>query len=154
MSTPEPVDTQAWHKRFAAQANNRAWDLSTVSRTPDEDREMLDAAHSAAWHWGQIGTELHRMRATMLLAEVHAQLGYGASAFQFAQDMHAYFMAHDTPDWEIAFAHAIYAHAACVAGASAIHRRAYESAKLAVDAIADVQDRAIVQKTFEQIPPP
>jgi hypothetical protein len=68
--------------------------------------------------------------------------------------MHAYFTSHDTPDWEIAFAHAIYAHAASVAGASAVHRRAYESASAAVAAIADNDDRAIVMKTFSRVPRP
>lgn len=155
MPTTETPDANPWHKRFAAQANNRAWDLTTVARTPEEDREMLDAAHASAWHWGAIGTELNRMRATMLLAEVHAQLGHGASAFEFAQAMHAYFVGNpDTPDWEIAFAHAIQAHAAAVAGASAVHRRAFESASAAIQAIASDEDRAIVMKTFAQIPRP
>jgi len=155
MPTTESDDANAWHKRFAAQANNRAWDLTTVTRSPDEDREMLDTAHAAAWHWRAIGTELHRMRATMLLAEVHAQLGHGASAFEFAQTMHAYFVGNpQTPDWEIAFAHAIQAHAAAIAGVSAIHRRAFESAVAAIQAIASEEDRAIVMKTFAQIPRP
>ncbi|MGB2881884.1 MAG: hypothetical protein WBC08_08965 [Rhodoferax sp.] len=154
MQNQDNPDALAWHKRFAVQTNNRAWDLTTVVRTPEQDREMLDAAHASAWHWAVIGTELNRMRATMLLAEVHALLGQGASSFQFAQEMHAYFLANDTPDWEVAFAHAIYAHAACIAGASAIHRRAYESAKVAIQAIASEEDRAIVMKTFVQIPQP
>jgi hypothetical protein len=31
---------------------------------------MLDAAHASAWHWAKVGSELNRMRATLLLAEV------------------------------------------------------------------------------------
>ena len=154
MQTTEPTDITTWQKRFAMDTNNRAWDLAVVPRTPAEDREMLDAAHASAWHWSAIGTELNRMRATMLLAEVHAQLGHGASAFGFAQEMHNYFTSHDTPDWEIAFTHAIYAHAASVAGASAVHRRAYENAIAAIAAIADDEDRAIVMKTFSKVPRP
>jgi len=68
---PTDSDLQDWHKRFAAQANNRAWELSIIERTAEQDREMLDAAHASAWHWSAVGTELNRMRATMLLAEVH-----------------------------------------------------------------------------------
>ncbi len=56
MQTTEPADMVTWHKRFAIEANNRAWDLAIVPRTPTEDREMLDAAHSSAWHWSAIGT--------------------------------------------------------------------------------------------------
>ena len=35
--------------------------------------------------WSRIGTELKRMRATMLLAEVHAQLGHG-EGYQYPHD--------------------------------------------------------------------
>ena len=73
--TPELSDVQNWHKRFAVICNNRAWDLATQSRTPQQDREMLNRAHASTWHWGQIGEELNRMRVTMLLAEAHTLLG-------------------------------------------------------------------------------
>ena len=81
MQEAEPIDITTWHKRFTVETNNRAWDLAIQPRTPAQDREMLDAAHASAWHWSAIGTELNRMRATMLLAEVHAVLGHGVSAF-------------------------------------------------------------------------
>src|SRR6478736_7451710 len=105
----------AWHRRFAAAANNRAWGLSVQTRSAAEDQEMLNAAHASAWHWAKVGTELQRMRATMLLAEVHALLGLGERALAHAEEMRAYFLAQQSPDWEIAFSHAIYAHAAHVA---------------------------------------
>lgn len=147
-------DVQSWHKRFAMDCNNRAWELSTQTRTEQQDREMLDAAHASAWHWAQIGTELNRMRATMLLAEVHALLGYGTSALAFAREMRTYFLAGETPDWELAFTHAIYAHAAFVAGQLADHRCAYRDAAGALDAIPDAEDRAIVARTFSHVPAP
>jgi hypothetical protein len=149
----EDSGSQSWHERFAMSCNNRAWELSAQPRTALQDREMLDAAHASAWHWAQIGTELNRMRATMLLAEVHALLGHGAMAFSFAEEMRAYFLSRDTPDWELAFTHAIYAHAAHAAGRLAEHRAAYREATLAVRAIADDEDRAIVLDTFNQVPP-
>lgn len=148
-------DPQSWHKRFAMAANNRAWELSTQTRTPQQDREMLDAAHASAWHWAQVGTELNTMRATMLLAEVHALLGDGAMAIAFAQQMRRYFLASkDTPDWELAFTHAIHAHAASAAGKVEEHRAAYQAATVAIAAIADAEDRAIVAATFIQVPAP
>lgn len=147
-------DTQAWHKCFAAQCNNRAWELSTAQRTPQQDQEMLDAAHASAWHWAKIGTELHQMRAVMCLAEVHALLGHGAIALAYAQEMRSFFLGHDTPDWELAFTHAIYAHAAAVAGKADEHRAAYQAATIAIAAIAENEDRVIVAKTFNQVPAP
>ena len=148
-------EREAWHRRFATECNNRAWDLSVAARSTAEDREMLAAAHASAWHWAAAGTELNRMRATMLLAEVHALLGMGERALAYAEEMRAYFLAAgDTPDWEIAFSHAIYAHAAHVAGRAAEHRDAYAQAEAALAAIADDEDRAIVAATFRQVPLP
>ena len=152
--SPSDSDLQDWHKRFAAQANNRAWELSVLERTAEQDQEMLDAAHASAWHWSVIGTELNRMRSTMLLAEVHALLGFGASALRYAEQMRTYFVSRETADWELAFTHVIHAHAASTAGAIEAHRIAYEKALVAIKAIAEEEDRAIVNKTFNQVPVP
>lgn len=150
----DSTESQDWHKRFAMNCNNRAWELSIQHRTPAQDREMLDAAHASAWHWTKIGTELNHMRALMLLAEVHALLGFGSTAFRYAEEMRAYFLNRETPDWELAFAHAIYAHAASAAARHEIHRSAYQAATAALEAIADEEDRIIVARTFDQVPKP
>jgi len=147
-------EAAASHKRFAMSCNNRAWDLATAHRSAAHEREMLDAAHASAWHWSQVGTELNRMRATMLLAEVHALAGHGALAMTYAREMRSYFLGRDTPDWELAFTHAIYAHAAHASGDATEHRAAYRMAVAALDAVADADDRAIVARTFEQVPAP
>ena len=147
-------DLQSWHRRFASSANNRAWELSVLQRAAAQDREMLDAAHASAWHWSAIGTELNCMRATMLLAEVHALLGYGTTALQYAEEMRAYFVGRETADWELAFTHVIHAHAASVAGAPDLHRIAYGNAVIALKAIADEEDRIIVAKTLAHVPAP
>jgi hypothetical protein len=152
--TPNERDRAAWHERFAAECNNRAWDLSLATRSAADDREMLDAAHASAWHWAEIGTELNRMRATMLLAEVHALLGMGERALAYAEEMRAYFVAHECPDWEIAFCHAIFAHAAHAAGRAAEHRDAYAEAEAALATIADDEERGIVAATFAHVPRP
>jgi hypothetical protein len=53
----------------------------------------------------------------MLLAQAHALAGQGKSAYGYAIEMHDYFVTRaETPDWELAFAHAIHAHAAFAAG--------------------------------------
>lgn len=157
MTSPheDSADAADRQRRFAMESNNRAWALSVEPRHPDGDHEMLDAAHASAWHWGQVGTELNRMRATTLLAEVHALLGMGPSALAFAAEMRAYFTGRaDTPDWEIALVHAVDAHAAAAAGRIGEHRDAYRRATDALAAIADEEDRAIIAKTFAHVPPP
>ena len=148
-------DSARWHKRFGVQCNNRAWELSYRTRTPDEDREMLDMAHAAAWHWSHVGTELHRMRATMLLAEVHAALGMGETAMAYADTVRRYFLASaETADWELACMHTVHAHAAHAAGRSAEHRDSYARAREALAAIAAEEDREVIVKTFERVPAP
>ena len=150
----EQDDIQRWHKRFAVDCNNRAWALSVQTRSAAEDREMLDAAHASAWHWAQIGSELNRMRAMMLVAEVHASLGMGASALALAESTRTYFLGRDTPDWEIACTHAVYAHAAHAAGRAAEHRDAHALASAALAAIADEEDRKVIAQTFDRVPRP
>jgi hypothetical protein len=155
LTPPDNADLSAWHLYFAKMANNRAWQLSVEPRDAAGDREMLDAAHASAWHWQVVGGDLHRMRSAMLLAEVHAAVGHGETAMRYARPMHDYFLGKsDTPDWEIAFAHLVHAHAAYAAGDLATYRKAYEDATRAVAAIADGEDRDIVLQSFRQVPAP
>ena len=144
----------AWHRRFAAAANNRAWELSVRTRDAAEDQEMLNAAHASAWHWTKVGTELNRMRATMLLAEVHALLGLGQSALAHAEEMRTYFLGVQSPDWEIAFVHVVHAHAASAAGETEKHRASYELAVAAFGALSNAKEQAIVASTFGHVPKP
>jgi hypothetical protein len=153
-NTPQDTDPKSWHKYFAIECNNRAWDLSTQRRTAAEDHELRLTAHAAAWHWSVVGEELHHMRATMLLAEACAALGEGPVAMHHADIMRDYFLARETPDWELAFVHAIHAHAAAALGDDTAHASSYAAAVAALEAIADEDDKAIVMETFEQVPAP
>ena len=154
-TTSKDAEAASWHRRFAAQCNNRAWELSVQkTRSAAQDREMLDAAHASAWHWALCGDELNRMRATTLLAEVHALLGMGPSALAFAESMRDYYRGHPPPDWELAITHAIHAHAAHAAGRSDEHRESWARAEAALAAIASDEDRRIVSATFAQVPRP
>jgi hypothetical protein len=152
--TAAPDEAAAWHRRFAAAANNRAWDLSERVRDAAEDQEMLDAAHASAWHWAKVGTELHRMRATMLLAEVHASLGLGQSALAYAEQMRTYLLGIQSPDWEVAIVHAVHAHAAFAAGQTEKHRASYALAVEAFEAISTDKERGIVAATLGHVPKP
>lgn len=147
-------EATAWHRRFAAAANNRAWDLTLQLRDAAEDREMLNAAHASAWHWSKVGTELNRTRATMLLAEVHALLGLGRSALAYAEEMRGYLLGTQSPDWEMAFVHVIYAHAASAAGETEKHRTSYARAVAAVAAVSSEEERRNVARTFSHVPKP
>jgi hypothetical protein len=155
MSQPSVSEDPAlWHRKFGAMGNNRAWALSVSSRSDAEDQEMLSAAHASAWHWSQVGTELNRMRAVTLLAEVHALRGFGRSAWAYAEQVQEYFLRVGAEPWETALVHVVHAHAASVAGEIAAHRRSYELAAVAVPAIANEEERSIVASTFSHVPKP
>jgi len=147
-------EVTTWHRGFAAAANNRAWELSVQTRNAAEDQEMLNAAHASAWHWTKVGSELNRMRATMLLAEVHALLGLGQSALAYADEMRNYFLGVQSPDWEVAFVYVVHAHAASAAGESEKHRCSYGLAVAALEAVSNEKERSIVASTFDHVPKP
>jgi hypothetical protein len=155
MTTPEDTDPRSWHRFFGSSANNEAWALAELPAIQVDRRELLDAAHAAAWHWRQAGTQLNEMRALMLLAQAHAQAGLGETAVAFADEMRAYFLGEpSTPDWERAFTHVIHAHAAWADRASEQHAASYAEAVAAIAAIKDPQDRDIVEQVFRHVPAP
>ena len=154
LAPPQEQDPASWHKFFGASANNQAWALVEMPPAEVDRRQVLDAAHAASWHWRQIGDELKRMRALMLLACAHAHMGLGESAMGFAEEMRAYFLARpDTPNWELAFVHAVHAYAAAVCGNVELHARSHA---LAVQAIASIDEpnRKLVQQVFRHVPAP
>jgi hypothetical protein len=153
--TPEDASPKGWHRYFAAEANNEAWTLAEAPHARRDAFALLNAAHASAWHWQVIGNVLNLQRALMLLAQAHAVAGLGQSALRYADDMRAYLLGEpSTPDWELAFMHAIHANAAHAAGELAKHERSYASAESAIRALADENDRAMVTRIFEHVPRP
>lgn len=153
--TVSPEELTRWRRWFAVECNNRAWKLAeATSRTPAEDEEMVHNAHAAALHWGEVGTELNWKRAAMLLGHVHALLGDGRRAMRYAQEAFDYVMARESPAWEVAFAHAVLANAACAAGERELHARHYEMAHAEGTALPDAEERAIFEAMFRAVPRP
>jgi len=154
LAPPQEHDPTNWHKFFGASANNEAWTLAELPAAEVDRKQLLNAAHAATWHWRQIGDELNRMRALMLLACAHAHAGLGESAMGFAEEMRAYFLARpDTPDWELAFVHAIHAYAAAACGNVELHARSHAFAVQAIASI-DEQNRKLVRQVFRHVPAP
>jgi hypothetical protein len=151
---PSPDDIAKFDRWFAIECNNRAWRLSEqATRTGAEDLEMLHAAHASAYHWGRVGTELHRNRAAMLLAHAHAALGNGRAALRYGRESFDYVARNASPAWEVAFAHVVLAHAAAAAGEKGLHAEHYRIGE-ALGRALDDEDRAIFDATFRSIPAP
>lgn len=148
---PEDNTLEDWHRYFAMEANNRAWSLAVEDRGSEKDQELLSAAEASLHHWSKVGTDLHIHRARMLVAEAHALVGLGPTALRHAQAVATFFETIDTPDWEEAYVVTILAHAAKVAGNQPLFEETLPKAQRLVDSISDPEDKAIVQRTFDQI---
>jgi len=153
--TVAPEEIARWNRWFAVECNNRAWRLAEkADRTEAEDAEMLHAAHAAALHWSEVGTELHNARALMLLGHVHALLGLGRTALPYARRSFDFVMANESAAWEMAFAHAVLANAAHAAGDYGLHSRHYQIAGALGSALADDEERSIFEATYRTVPRP
>jgi hypothetical protein len=150
---PDQATIDAWHRRFAAECNNRAWDLASQSeRSEDETREMLFTAFASAYHWSKLGAPLNEARADLTLAHVHSVLGVGEAALWYARRALAYLEGHACEDWDLAFAHAEMAFAAAVLGDPELHARHYAEAQARGQAIAEDEDRAAFLTELARIP--
>lgn len=86
MSNEPDFDVALGHRKFAAEAFNRCWDfIDMASRTDDDVRQMLDAAHASSWHWRHRddATPQNRSIADWQLSRVHALAGNGAMALDY-----------------------------------------------------------------------
>ena len=152
---PTADEIARWDRWFAIEMNGRAWTLvEKAVRSPLEDEEMLHAAHAAALHWSRVGSESNRARADMLLGQVHALLGNGSLAMHYARRSHDFTASRESPDWELAFVHAVLANAARAAQDAPLYAEEYRIAKKLGGAIADSEDREIFERTFALLPAP
>jgi len=154
--TPPPqAEIDQWHRWFAVECNNTAWGLAEKSdRSEEESQQMLQCAIASAWHWSQVGQEVHEARAEMLLAWAHAQAGLGDAAVKHAQQARALV---DQPVdgvhvWDKAFMPLTEAIAAQAARDTAGYRRALEATKAARESLGDPKDLAVFDQFAALIP--
>jgi hypothetical protein len=144
-----------WHRYFAIECNNLAWDLaSQPSRTSEETQKMLYSAYAAAFHWSIIGKPINAARADVALAHTHALAGQGEQALGYARRCLEFFKSQPAEDWDIAFAYAEMALASSTLGNNELHRDYYQKAQSLGEAITDAEDRKIFMEELARIPKP
>jgi len=152
---PTPEDVALWQRRLASQANNRAWTLAeALHRSPDEDEEMLQAAHAAMYFWRMVGKPGNHARAAQLLAHVYALLKLPRPAAHYLRKSLPYFMQNACAPSELAFAHAVAANVASAEGNAEEHARHYAQAQAFFAQVADVEEREALSATLRVIPAP
>ncbi len=142
-SPPLKADIDKWHRWFAIECNNKAWDIAELpNRTIEQTQAMLLSAYTSWWHWSQIGQAVHYARAEMLLAWVNAVADRGADALQHidsARDLIDQ-SADDTSAWDRAFLQLAEAKAAQAAGDQDRHRTTFLGLDAARDTLKEPSD--------------
>lgn len=156
-SPPKPPALDPETRRaLAAGLYNRTWELmSTADRTPALDDEMLHAAHASRHHWGEVGRSVNLARGEWLCARVYSVLGRGEPALWHATRCLAIHEADEAAegreDWDLAAAYEGLARASAVAGDAAGRDAWVARAREAVAAIADADDRAVIEGDLDTL---
>jgi len=94
------------HRKLAVGLFNHTWTLlENKKRTPEQDEEMVHAAHASRHHWGIAGTEKNHARGEWQISRVYAALKRYASSAHHAQLYMDACKMHDFDDWDLPFAH-------------------------------------------------
>jgi len=152
---PSSEEVALWQRRLAAQANNRAWRLSeSLTRSPEEDEEMLQAAHASMYLWKIVGNAANRAHAAQLLAHVYALLKLPNPARHYFAQCESFFLEQNCEAWERACACAVKASVAAAGGDSEVHANSYREAERLIAALPDAEDREILDATLRVVPKP
>jgi hypothetical protein len=96
-----------FHRGTAARLFNHVWTLlENDHRTPDQDAEMLHAAHASVFHWSRAtaGTPKQQATGEWQLARAYATLGMAESALFHARRGLAVAQENGMPPFNVGFA--------------------------------------------------
>jgi hypothetical protein len=153
----DALDVDA-HRRLGKDLYNQTWTLlETVDRTPEQDDEMLFTTHASAYHWSKAaGTLANAARGQWQIARVYSTLGRPEPALWHARRClelaEAAVAAGVADDWDVPAALEGLTRAQAVAGERAEAERMRERARAAVAAIADPEDRELIEQDLASIP--
>lgn len=150
-STPDLDPTT--RRKLAADLFNHTWTLlETERRTPEQDDEMLHAAHASRFHWGEVGEPVHLARGEWQCARVYSVLGRAEPALWHARRCLAIVEANRIADFDYAAACEAMARANVTAG-DLVEAAAWKArAMAALDGIGDPDDREIVEGDLATLP--
>ena len=151
---PETLSREA-HRELAVALFNHVWALlETDARTPEQDDEMLHAAHASRYHWGIAGTAVNLVRGEWQVSRVYAVLGRAEPALHHARRCLELCDGAEVADWDVPFAHEALARAYVAAGDMDAARNELGIARTLAITIADADDRAQLEAELETIAVP
>jgi hypothetical protein len=149
----EPLTTAA-RRQLAVGLFNHVWTLLELNeRSPEQDDEMIHAAHASRFHWGEVGNGANLARGEWQVSRVYAVLGRAEPATFHARRCLAYVGTGDgTEDWDLPFAYEALARAHAVAGDTDESAHFEALARENGAAIVDIGDREHLLSELDTLP--
>lgn len=152
---PPELDT-ATRRALAVGIYNRCWELLEIpDRTPEQDAELIHAAHASRYHWGEIADTPARLwRGEWMCSRAYAVLGRPEPSLWHARRAVTLVEAGGAAveDWDRPAVYEAMARAAFAAGdteaGAAWKTRAAELAA----ALADADDREVIERDLATLP--
>ncbi len=142
------LDAEA-HRRLAAELFNYVWRLlEAEARGPDQDDEMIHAAHASRWHWSRTGVDDLNQRLAVgewQCSRVYAVLGRGEPALFHARRCLERVERGDVEPWAVASAYEAMARASSVAGDRNAFEEWRERTRRATAALDDAEEREVIE---------
>ena len=142
-------------RRLAVDLFNHAWTLMRLpERTPEQDDELVHAAHASRHHWAEVGTTANLARGEWQVSRVYATLGRAEPAIYHARRCLAYCEA--DPDaleeWDLPYAYEALARAHAVASDTDESERFAARARELAEQVRDDEDREQLASDLATIP--
>ncbi len=144
------ADTQ---RSLASSLFNRVWELlERTDRGPDDDEEMLNAAHASRYLWTTIGTAKNWAIGDWQISRVYSVVGRGEPAVHHARRCLSLAQQVEGEVWLLASAYEALSRAYGVSGdrAAAAEWRAKAEAQL--ELVTDLDERDIVARDIATLP--
>jgi hypothetical protein len=153
MTEEERYSEEESHKKFAVDLNNLTWNLLGKSdRTPEEDENMIHAAHASLLHWGVVGKPINLQRGQWLVSHVYAVLNRPEPALHHAKQCMKLTEEQKLDDFDLAYAYEAMARAHAAGGNKSECEKYMQLAQEAGEKIKEKQDRDLFFTDFESGP--
>jgi hypothetical protein len=142
-------------RQLAVDLFNHSWTLLRLpERTPEQDDELIHAAHASRHHWGEVGTAANRARGEWQVSRVYATLGRAEPAVFHAERCLAYCEADPDAleDWDLPYAYEALARAHRVAGDEGEAGRLAGRSRELARRVADAEDREHLDADLADLP--
>jgi len=147
--------THEQERKLAVDLFNHVWTLlERPDRTPEQDDDLIHAAHASRYHWGKAGTTVNLGRGEWQISRVYSVLGHAEPALYHAERCLAYCESStgELEDWDLPFAYEALARAHAVAGNPTESERFAALARELGERIEDEEDRELLDRDLATLP--